>query len=210
MLPVLATFHQLQHFACGWRQPTTDTDKRPSSPLRKRSSSVQPAGSWGQTGGQPSRKGRGGLADTSVRDQGRGPETAQLRQEGAGVHSVPAAPPPPGCGEWGRRAGSWLPAVNMRALTRPVLTAPERRKHPAPCLFIAPRLPSPRNRGNQAEPFGKWFGQPGCGDASFQGRNHLHGHQGPGGLSLDGKPAGAPTLEPRWPQAPGTRCRSQC
>lgn len=105
-LPVVAMLPQLQHFTCGWGQPTTATEKRPSPLLRKRSSSVQPVGSWGQTGGQPSRKGRGGLADSSVRDRGGGPETAQLLQEGAGVPSLPAAPPPPGCGEWGCGAGA--------------------------------------------------------------------------------------------------------
>ncbi|CAN0265814.1 unnamed protein product [Rangifer tarandus platyrhynchus] len=84
-LPVLPTFHQLQHFACGQGQPTTATETLPSPPLRKRSSCVQPAGSWGQTGGQPCRKGRGGLADTSVSERWRKrARNSQLRQEGVG------------------------------------------------------------------------------------------------------------------------------
>ena len=55
-------------------------------------------GSWGQTGGQPRRKGRGGLADTSGSERSRKilkiwPKTAQPRQEGVGPPCRRQLPP---------------------------------------------------------------------------------------------------------------------
>lgn len=63
------------------------------------------------------------------------PETLQAQQgeEGGPSLPVPLPVPLPGAavssGRWG---GSHIQAVNMRALTRPALTASASRRHPSP------------------------------------------------------------------------------
>ena len=113
--------------------------------------------------------------------------------------SLPAAAPSPGRGAWGCGAGSRLPAVNTRALTRLVLTAPEHHEHPAPCLFIAPHLSSPRNRGDGASRSARGLGSLVAGDASFQGRDHRIGTR-----ALEVSPwVGSQLVPPLWsPDSP--------